>query len=247
MKDGRVFIGTSGWSYKDWKGIVYPEKLNQKDFLKFYAEYFNVTEINSSFYHLPKEKTIVNWMDKVPPEFKFCPKLSQFITHYQRLQNCEDSLRMFFEIFSPMEKMMGPVLIQLPASVKFDVNIVRKFYSLLRKNYSRYEFAIEGRNESWFSEESITLMKEFKISFVISQAGERIPYFEAITANNIYFRFHGPAELYSSSYSELSLKTYSKKFSVWLKDGYDVWVFFNNTMGAKGFINAQKLKYMLSK
>ena len=127
------------------------------------------------------------------------------------------------------------------------MNIVTKFYSLLRKNYSGYEFAIEGRNKSWFSEESIALMNKFKISFVISQAGERIPYFEAITAKNIYFRFHGPAKLYSSSYSDLSLKTYSKKFSSWLKDGYDVWIFFNNTMGAKGFNNAQTLKHLLSK
>lgn len=245
MISKNIYVGTSGWSYKDWRGIIYPQEVKEKDFLKQYSEFLSVTEINSSFYHLPKAQTVLNWMKAVPGDFRFCPKLSQYITHYQRLRDCEDSLQRFFEIFSPMKEKMGPVLIQLPASVKFDPEVAVPFYSLLKKTYGDYEFALEGRHTSWFSDESTLLMKKYGISFVISHAGQRIPYFEAVTANSIYFRFHGPKELYASSYSDIMLRKYAEKFSEWKKEGHILWIFFNNTTGGIGFNNALKLKSIL--
>jgi uncharacterized protein YecE (DUF72 family) len=81
MKRGKIIMGTSGWSYKEWKGIFYPQALAAKDWLSYYSTVFPVTEINSSFYHLPRNETIYNWMDKVSSHFMFCPKISRFLTH----------------------------------------------------------------------------------------------------------------------------------------------------------------------
>src|SRR5436305_8439995 len=116
----KLHIGTSGWSYKHWKDIFYPPKLKSTDWLKYYTRFFKTTEINTSFYHLPKPQTIEKWMREVPAGFRFCPKISRYITHMKKLRDPEESLGRFFEIFEPMHKMMGPVLIQLPPSLKFN-------------------------------------------------------------------------------------------------------------------------------
>src|SRR4051812_23915574 len=116
MKTGLVHIGTSGWSYKHWRGIYYPEEMKPTDYLAFYAQSFQVSEINSSFYNLPKVATVEGWVKKVPKGFMFCPKMSRYLTHMKKLHDPEESLERFFEVFEPMRKHMGPVLVQLPPS-----------------------------------------------------------------------------------------------------------------------------------
>jgi uncharacterized protein YecE (DUF72 family) len=76
-----INIGTSGWSYKHWKEIFYPPKMKPTDYLSFYAQKFDITEINTSFYHLPKPETVLGWIEKVPKGFRFCPKISRYLTH----------------------------------------------------------------------------------------------------------------------------------------------------------------------
>src|SRR5580698_6917653 len=104
---GQIHIGISGWSYYDWKGIFYPPEMNSRDWLQFYANSFETTEINSSFYHLPKEKTILNWKEKVPAHFKFCPKISKYLTHNKRLADPEEPLERFFDVFTKIKKYLG--------------------------------------------------------------------------------------------------------------------------------------------
>src|SRR6478609_7365479 len=120
MNDQSIHIGTSGWSYKDWKELFYPKGLKTTEWISYYAITFRITEINSSFYHLPKRQTVEGWVNKVPPDFLFCPKMSRYLTHIKRLKEPEESLERFFEVFEPMKNNMGPVLIQLPPSLKFE-------------------------------------------------------------------------------------------------------------------------------
>lgn len=240
-------IGTSGWSYKDWTGIFYPEKMKPTDWLPYYAKTFDCTEINSSFYRLPSKETVVKWVNSVPRKFLFCPKMSRFLTHYKRLKEPEEPLQRFFSIFEPMQSKMGPVLIQLSGIVRFDRNVTEHFYRLLKEKYYSYDFAIEVRHESWMNEKSFALMKEYGVSFVISHSGNHFPYAEVVTAKNIYFRFHGPGTLYNTKYHSATLKKYARLFTKWIDSGHHVWTFFNNDWFGYGIQNALTLKKFLEK
>ena len=103
MRNKKINIGTSGWSYKHWKNVFYPEGMKPTDYLPFYAKEYRATEINTSFYHLPKESTVIQWTQKVPKQFRFCVKMSRFITHVKRLLESDEALDRFFEAFKHMK------------------------------------------------------------------------------------------------------------------------------------------------
>lgn len=242
---GTIHIGTSGWSYKHWKDTFYPPKLKPTDYLSFYSKHFSCTEINSSFYHVTKASTIESWLKKVPENFRFCPKISRYISHSKQLHDPMEPLKVFFDVYELMKKQMGPVLIQLPARVKFKEEIVENFYGILKQDYSDYTFAMEVRDESWFSDRSLLLMQDYGITLVIAQSSE-FPYFEAFTAPNIYIRFHGPDNLYGSSYSDEALKEYAKKIIAWNEEKYKVWAFFNNDINGHAIANAKRLQEFIN-
>jgi uncharacterized protein YecE (DUF72 family) len=239
-----IHIGTSGWSYKDWKKIFYPKGLESTDWISYYAILFRSTEINSSFYHLPKRPTVESWVNKVPPDFMFCPKMSRYLTHIKRLREPEESLDRFFEVFEPMKNNMGPVLIQLPPSLKFDFKTAQYLYQQFT-NYKSYQFALEGRHDSWLTSESLDLMTRYEIAFVISQSGHGFPYAEHITAKNIYIRFHGPRELFASLYSIETMRHYAGLFKKWKEQGHVLWIFFNNDFHGYAITNALQLEELL--
>ncbi|MDB5232293.1 MAG: hypothetical protein JWN76_3098 [Chitinophagaceae bacterium] len=241
----KIWIGTSGWSYKHWREIFYPVGMKPVDYLPFYSNHYFVTEINTSFYHLPKPETVTGWIEKVPKGFMFCPKISRYITHIKRLKDPEDTLPRFFEVFEPVKKHLGPILIQLPPSSKFHYDIADHFFSVLKKEYKGYDFALEVRHDTWLEEDSLSLMTKYNIAFVISQSGDRFPYSEMVTAKNIYVRFHGPEGLYSSSYSTKMLKMFAKKFAGWIDSGHVIWAFFNNDIGGHALTDSKRLIEMM--
>ena len=243
----KFYIGTSGWSYSHWKEVFYPPKLKPTDYLGFYSKSFSITEINTSFYHLPKLQTVLNWVAKVPENFRFCPKLSRYITHMKKLNEPEEPLQRFFEVFEPMKNVMGPVLIQLPPSLKFNYDTAEYFFKVLKKNYKEYEFVLEVRHNTWLGEESLTLMTKYDLGFVISQSGKRFPYSETVTSKNIYVRFHGPVQLYASSYSDEMLEDFAAKFRKWINQGHVIWAFFNNDIHGYALVNANRLEELLSR
>lgn len=244
---GNIHIGTSGWSYKHWKGIFYPPKLKVTEWIRFYSDHFQCTEINGSFYKLPTEATVIDWTQKVPPDFLFCPKMSRFLTHMKKLNDPEEPLQRFFGIFEPMQHMMGPVLLQLPEVLKFNYDKAEHLYRLMKTRYRKNDFVMEVRHPSWLQEESLTLMTKYDIGLVISQSGERFPYSEMITAKNIYIRFHGPQALYASSYPDELLKEFAKKFKKWEKKGHAIWAFFNNDIHGYAIADAKRLVKILEK
>jgi uncharacterized protein YecE (DUF72 family) len=240
-------IGTSGWSYKHWKGLFYPQGLKATEWIIFYASHFRITEINASFYSLPLRETVINWTKKVPENFLFCPKMSRYLTHMKKLTDPEETLERFFEVFEPMHQMMGPVLIQLPPSVKFNYERAENLYRILKTTYRRYEFVMEIRHDTWLGEISLTLMTKYDIGLVISQSGNEFPYAEIVTARNIYIRFHGPADLYASTYSDEMLEGFAKKFRNWISEGHVIWAFFNNDIHGYAIGDAKRLISMMEK
>ena len=101
-------IGTSGWSYKHWKGLYYPEKMKPADYLEYYSREFGCTEINTSFYRLPKEETVLSWIQQVPPTFVFCPKLSRYMSHFKKLRDPVEGMQVYFSVFDQVQERLGP-------------------------------------------------------------------------------------------------------------------------------------------
>lgn len=240
-----LHIGTSGWSYKHWSGIYYPPELKPTEWLTYYSQQFSVTEINTSFYHMPKHQSVLNWLAKVPDGFRFCPKLSRYITHMKKLKEPEEPLERFFDVFAPMQKAMGPVLVQLQPSLKWDYDRAAHLYGLLKKLYRQYDFVVEVRHNSWLKNDSLNLMAQYEIGLVISQSDGVFPYSEMVTAKNVYLRFHGPAALYASPYSDADLDYFAKKIRDWMEEGHVVWAFFNNDIYGHAFRDAARLKARL--
>jgi uncharacterized protein YecE (DUF72 family) len=242
-----IHVGTSGWSYKHWKGDFYPQKLAAARWLDYYTKYFHTTEINGSFYRLPSEDTVIKWTEQVPPGFIFCPKMSRYLTHMKKLKEPEEPLERFFSVFTPMKEKMGPVLIQLPAMLRFHYDVAEHFYRLLRMQYRDYSFVMEIRHDTWLQEDSLTLMTKYDIGLVISQSGNYFPYTEMITARHVYVRFHGPAELYASAYTDGQLQYFADKFKKWVKEGHEVWAYFNNDIHGHAVHDAQRLLAIIEK
>jgi uncharacterized protein YecE (DUF72 family) len=239
-----IRIGTSGWSYKHWAGSYYPDGLKQSEYLSYYSRDFNAAEINTSFYRLPKKETIAGWSKQVDDDFVFCPKMSRYLSHMKKLHDATEPVDRFCNLFEDIKSRLGPVLIQLPENVRYHQELTEEFYKILRVKKD-FSFALEVRHDSWFCEESIALMKHYDICLVMAHS-EKFPYLEAITCKNVYLRFHGPGALYSSSYSDEFLEFYAAKIKKWEREGYCVWVFFNNDVNGYALENAKKLIGMTS-
>ncbi|MCK7558688.1 DUF72 domain-containing protein [Chitinophaga sedimenti] len=242
----KAHIGTSGWSYKHWKEIYYPATVKSADWLSFFAKDFDCIEINNSFYRLPKPETVQQWVTTVPDGFIFCPKMNRFLSHMKKLHDPEQPLQRFFDVFDPVRKHLGPILIQLPANATFNPEVTAHFYALLHNTYRQYQFSMEVRHESWYTEESLSLMRKYDIGLVIADSGGLFPSDEVLTAKHVYLRFHGPGKLYASAYHPNTLRAYAKKCRRWLNGGHQVWAFFNNDINGYALKDAQMLRRYLS-
>lgn len=245
LKQAGVFIGTSGWSYRHWKGIFYPAEVKPAEYLEYYLTRFDCVELNSSFYHLPKSKTVEGWLGRTPESFRFCVKLSRIITHYKRLGDCEEALGNFFSVFEALKPRLGPVLIQLPPGLSYDPSLITDFLDVLKGYESGLRFAMEIRNKSWINDHFLDCLAQHGIAFVIADSGKRFPSYEAVTTNFVYLRLHGPDSLYSSDYTGTDLRQYAGKILNWLGAGHEVWVFFNNDYHGFAVKNASQLSELV--
>ncbi len=238
-------VGTSGWSYKHWVGPFYPRGTQGKRLLEYYAQSFDCVELNATFYRLPTEKTVQGWAGRTPEGFAFCPKVSRLITHSKRLTGVEDLLQGFLERLSSLESKLGPVLVQLPPNLAFDEPTVRSFAETLDETARGWRFALEARHPSWTKQQALDLLAERSIAWVVADSGDRFVSREAVTADFVYLRLHGPEELYSSRYTEEQLHAYADKAAGWLATGHDVWAMFNNDYQAHAVHNARRLRELI--
>lgn len=239
---GSLHIGTSGWVYPHWREVFYPTAVAQRYWLGYYAQFFDVTEINASFYRLPSVKVVQSWLDATEDTFLFCPKISRFITHAKKLNDPETCVPRFFDVFDQFAARMGPVLIQLPSALTFHMEKTQAFFSFLTSRYSNFSFSLEARHASWTEPQAIALLKRFNIGWVIAESGNRFASAELVTAKHIYLRFHGPDGSYASPYTTSMLKTYALKCLDWQSEGYTIWAFFNNDIHGYAIANAETLK-----
>ncbi|MGZ5475064.1 MAG: DUF72 domain-containing protein [Thermoanaerobaculia bacterium] len=164
----RVLVGTSGYSYKEWKGSFYPDDLPAAKFLPFYASHFDTVEINNTFYRMPEAKTVAKWAGEVPEKFVFVLKAPQRITHQKRLAGAEDDVRFFFEAAAELGPKLGPVLFQLPPFSRKDVSRLRDFLKVL----PRHPVAFEFRHETWFDDEVSSVLRDHDAALCVADTDE---------------------------------------------------------------------------
>jgi uncharacterized protein YecE (DUF72 family) len=237
----RLHIGTSGWSYKHWSGPFYPEGVKPAKYLEYYVTEFDCVELNASFYRTPSVKTVEGWARRTPVSFRFCIKMSQFITHRKKLVDTAEPLGRFLAVFDPLRERLGPFLVQLPPSLQFDTSVAESFLQLLASHRNTGEFALEARHDSWFTPESLSLLRHYGIASVIADSGGRFAEADALTSPTVYLRFHGRGGLYSSPYSTDELTSFACKIKIWLAEGRQVWAFFNNDIDGHAVHNAREL------
>lgn len=214
---GHLRVGTSGYSYKEWKGNFYPEKLPDREMLSFYAKQFSTVEINHSFYRMPSETTLLNWAKSVPEGFRFALKANQRITHIKRLRDCEDIVKRFLEVASVLQdgNHLGPILVQLPPTFKFDKPLLEDFLAL---RPPAFMFAFEVRHPSWYTEDTYALLRRNGTALCLAET-EKETSLEVLTADFTYVR------LRREEYTPKQLKEWRKRFDIWLAQGVDVYTY----------------------
>jgi len=241
MPKGKLFIGTSGWAYGHWDGIFYPKDLPVKDKLKYFSKYFKTVEINYSFYHLPRPSTYQNWYNQTPEDFIFAVKASRFITHIKRLQGVKEAWKTFLENALYLKEKLGPILFQFPPSFRANeikIKRLEDFLKLITKN--KLQYAFEFRHKSWCDKKVYNLLKKYKAAWVIADSPS-YPKSEEVTTDFIYVRMHGSKVLFSSKYTKKKLQVLSEKIKKYLKQGLNVYVYFNNDAMGYAIENAKEL------
>lgn len=165
----RTIVGTSGYSYKEWKGIFYPADLPAAKMLSFYAAHFGAVEINNTFYRMPEAKTLEKWSGEVPESFTFVLKAPQRITHQKKLAGVEDDVRFFLEVGSTLGSKLGPLLFQLPPYLRKDVARLRDFLSLIPRSV---RIALEVRHDSWLDDEVYSLLRDHDVALCLSDTDD---------------------------------------------------------------------------
>lgn len=236
---GEVLIGTSGWSYDHWEGILYPKGLSSQKRLSYYMKEFDTVEVNYSFYRIPTEKSVLRWRESSPEDFTFALKANRGITH---LNKSPDYLSyLFVKRARLLEAKLGPILFQFPPTFERNEENISKLLKLIPRGIRA---AVEFRNEEWHKEETFQLLKERAIAYCIISAPDFDPHFRA-TSHFAYLRLHGSKSWYSSSYPNAELTRFAKEIQSFVEDGLDVFVYFNNDHRGFAVSNALKLKKIL--
>jgi uncharacterized protein YecE (DUF72 family) len=217
------YVGTSGYSYKEWKGAFYPKKLAAKQMLRFYGEHFRTVEINYTFRRMPTASVLDAWADAVPADFQFVLKAPEAITHRQRLQDAGDALAKFLEIAGKLKKCLGPLLFQLPPTFKKDAPRLHAFLALLPPEH---RVAFEFRHPSWLDDEVFGLLREHRAALCIADAEDDLEVPVVATTTWGCLRLRRP------DYDDAALKRWVKR--VRNQDWQDAFVFFKHEDEGKG-------------
>ncbi len=228
--------------YKDWRGIVYPEKLPQRRWFEHYATLFDTVEINNTFYRLPLRTSVANWVRQSPPGFVFAVKASRYLTHIKRLTDLARGVELFYERIEPLVRSpkMGPVLWQLPQS--FHRNDDRLAAALAALPDGRHCF--EFRHASWFTEDVYALLRSHGAALVIGDAPKRPFQTHELTADWTFVRFHYGHRGRNGNYSDRELEQWAQRFEGWRHD-VEVFAYFNNDWNAYAVRNGLWLKRRL--
>ena len=236
-----VHVGCSGWVYKHWRGIFYPEGLPQKLWFARYAEEFDTVEINASFYRLPLPSTFEAWREKAPEGFRYAVKVNRFITHMKKLIDCEEATDNFIALARPLGETLGPLLYQLPPNLHYNPERLETF---LKRLPADLEHVVEFRHRSWYEDDILALLDEYGVGFVAHDLlGLASPRWAS--GRTAYVRFHGTAGKYWGRYTDAALLEWTEWILAQVRAGRSVWCYFNNDIHGHALDDARTLKSMV--
>jgi uncharacterized protein YecE (DUF72 family) len=227
-----VLVGTSGYSYKQWKGSFYPADLPAAAMLRFYAQRLRTVEINNTFYRMPSEALLAGWAEDVPESFTFVLKASRRITHVKRLSNVGEELAYFFRVASVLGRRLGPVLFQLPPFSKKDAGRLRDFLAQVPEGR---RVALEFRHESWFDDEVYDVLRSRGAALCVADVAED----DGITSPLVATAPWGYLRLRRPDYGEPELAQWSERIRAQAWDS--AFVFFKHEDEGKGAAFAERL------
>lgn len=244
MKPRGVWIGTSGWVYKEWAGNFYPKGWPKKDEFRYYAQHFPTVEINATFYRLPTLKMVRGWRERSPEGFVFAVKGSRYLTHIRRLNDTGPGLKKYFRRLVPLGDRTGPILWQLPPNFQKNEENWRRLSRFLAKLPGSYQHAVEFRHPTWMDEQTFDLLRKHDVTNVwISSL--RMPQDYTITADFVYLRFHGLKDGAYHDYTDAELEPWAKQLAKAAAKGRPCYVYFNNDLNTRAPLNAESLMRML--
>ncbi len=217
----KLYAGTSGFSYPEWRGAFYPKGLPAEEMLQHYSRVFSTVEINNTFYRFPRTEHVAQWREATPKGFRFSIKASRQITHNRRLKDVEELIRVQLERISGLGDRRGPLLFQLPPSLRRDVALLNDFLYALPP----MPLAIEFRHASWYTDEVYAALAEHRAALVIMESDEDEPVM-AFVGPLVYLRLH------RSSYSPEALQRWADRIAEHLAAKKDVYAYFTHEEGA---------------
>lgn len=199
-----VKIGCTGWGYQGWSGTFYPRKLKSSDWLQYYSKIFDITEINSTFYRIPSQEIVRRWNSDTPRHFRFTAKFPSMVTHEKRLKAVNSEVFSFLASLSPIHEKITALVIQLPPSMSFEEAKPRlsELFEMLPQDF---RYPIEGRHQSWFSNEAITFLRENNHCLVWNEV-EGVNNPMPITSDYLYVRLIGDRSIPDSEFGKVSKK-----------------------------------------
>ncbi|MBD0276513.1 MAG: DUF72 domain-containing protein [Bacteroidota bacterium] len=238
-----IHIGTSGWSYEHWQGILYPHGTRRWERLSYYIQRFQTVELNSSFYRWPKPATFKSWQRRLPQGFLLSVKAPRHLTHIKRLFAPERWVERIKVCWHELGDKRAVLLVQLSPNFAFDFERLHYF---LQQFPPWIRLSIEFRHPGWHQESVFQLLEHYGAAYCI-MSGAHLPCMLRSTAPFVYVRLHGPDphHLYAGSYSDADLTWWAYRIREWEAQGKDVYLYFNNDGGGYAVYNAATLQSLL--
>jgi uncharacterized protein YecE (DUF72 family) len=231
-------IGCSGFYNKHWKGVFYPLDIAQNKWFSFYCEHFNTLELNTTFYRFPRLEMLQEWWIKSPVHFRMSVKAPRAITHLRRFRDCQLLIDDFYDVCEKgLKDKLGALLFQLPPSIKYSEELLEHICRSLRPGFANI---VEFRHESWWREDVYAIMKSYGIVFC-SVSHPSLPDQVVVNAGTAYIRLHGVPDMFYSPYTTEQMQELLRITAD--QEGLEeVYIYFNNTAGTAGILNAMELR-----
>jgi len=230
-----LYVGTSGFSYPEWRGSFYPADLPAKEMLRHYSRVFSTVELNNTFYRFPRAAQVTEWRTATPRGFRFSVKANKIITHNRRLRDVEDLVRLQLERLAEFKDRAGPLLIQLPPSLQRDLPRLRDFLYLLPPG----RWTVEFRHPSWHTAEIYALLEEHHTALAIMESDEDAPVLEFV-GPFAYLRLH------RYHYEPAALQAWGQRVAAELARGRDVYAYFTHEEGTPGPAYARQFRDLVT-
>jgi uncharacterized protein YecE (DUF72 family) len=222
----RAYVGCSGWSYPDWRGVVYPQGLSPQRWFDYYTTLFDTVELNNTFYRLPTQKAVEGWAASAPDGFTFALKLGAFASHRMKLRDAASWLPNHLDRAERLGAALGPTLVQLPPRWRRNAERLDEFLSVAP---ATMRWAVEIREPSWLHNDVLDVLRRHSAALCVHDLIKDHPY--ELTADWTYVRFHGPnatVSPYRGAYGPRRLRPWAQRLEAEIDKGHDVYCYFNN-------------------